>query len=654
MQWLLIIAVVAICARIFFRPVPAPDRRPEDWRSWDGFYALSYGSIRHGATGVEVSPELLGEHLAALRNAGYKTVTPEDLARYADGGHALPEMALLLMFEGGRKDSILNVTALLRESGFVAVACINTGACESGDRFQLTGSELKDLARQPHWYLASMGHEAMSPISHRPEVATDPHFLTTRKFENGVSEDDTAFVIRVMQDYARSANFLGTLTGRSPALFLYPYSDRGIGREADPLAGRVNRMAVELVYRLAFVDGYEPFNGPGRDRYAMTRLRVDGRMSAPALLDRLSRSRLRPRIPESPVTPDDWTFSPKDRDSAVRQETKGTLETVPLQAGTTAWIKGSDDWTDSEISGKVQFSPGASAGIYTRYTESEQCLYLSLAATGIRLQERANSAGHVTLLDHRASLEPGRPYHVRLRLKRNRAFVFLEGQRVGDPAPLTAPDGRGKSGIGSNGGTSIFSAVTAGPLRKVFVVSDQYRALPIPVRESALAFLPDLPVSEKQPQASDGSVCVDQQQAEEMIAAAAEGVEPIPLVNTLVRPVSLGSRPCTSLNELATLKPLVHRLGLRGIGRYKPRDLSEHRLAPVRVLQAQQVRDWMSSSKDTKREIILVEGLESDVVHAIDLLLHNIPPQRLVGSVERADLPPGVGRAVHSRSPEQP
>jgi hypothetical protein len=651
-QWLLIIAVLAICARVFFRPVPAPDRKPEDWRSWEGFYALSYGSIRHGATGIAVSPELLGEHFKALRRAGYKTVTPDDLARYFDGRHALPEKALLLMFEGGRKDSMLNVTPLLRESGFVAAACINTGACESGDRFHLTGSELKDLARQPHWSLGSMGHQAMTHLSQDPKVPTELHFLSGRKYENGVTEDDIAFVMRVMQDYATSANFLGSLTGRSTPLFLYPYTDRGIGRDADPLAGRTNRMAVELVYRLAFVDGREPFNGAGGDRYALTRLRVDGQMTAPALLVRLARSKPHPRTPNSPVESADWTFSPRYSDAAARQEAQASSEGVQLQAGKAAWIKGSDGWTNSEISAKIRFSPGAIAGIYTRYAGPEQCLYLSVAGTGIRLQERSKSGNHVTVLDYKTTLEPSRDYSVRLRIKRNRAFVFMEGRPVGGPAPVTAIEGHGKSGIGSNVGTSIFSAVSAGPLPRVFVVGNRYRSLPAAVRESALAFLLDLTISENQPQTSEGSVCIDEQQAEELVAAAAEGVEPIPLLNTLVPPDTLSSRRCTKLNELPTLKTLIRRLGLRGIGLYKPYELAERPVALIRVLQAEEVRDWMVASKDTRQETIVVEGGESDVARAIGLLLHNIPPQRLVGSVERADLPPGVGRAVHSRSPE--
>ncbi len=652
-QWFLILTIAAAGARILFRPVPQPDRTPENWRSWDGFYALSYGSIMHGATGAEVSPELLGEHFKALREAGFNTITPDDLTRYAEGRHALPENALLLMFEGGRKDSILNVTPLLRHSGFVAVACINTGACESRDRFYLTRAELRDVARQPHWSLGSMGHQAVSHLSHDPKAQKDPHFLTSRKYENGAFEDDTAFVVRIMQDYSTSANFLSSLIGRSPVLFLYPFTDRGLGPKADPLAARVNRMAVELLYRVAFVDGHEPFNGPTRDRYALTRLRVDGRMTARALLDRLSRSKPRPRAPDSSVTSTDWNFAPKARESEVWQGVVDWPPKLELQDGMTAWIKGSEDWTDSQISTLVQLTPDAIAGVYARYVDPEQCLYLSVTTRGIRLQERSKGGSHVTLLDYKSKLEPGRSYRLRLRLKRNRAFVFLNGDQAGQPAPLTAVDSRGKCGIGSKSGTTVFSGVTGGPLPRVFIVGNQYRALPESLRQSALAFLSDLPVTENQSSASGGSVCVDAQQIDEMIAAAAEGVEPIPLVNTVRHTDSASPQPCTRISDLATLKPLVRRLGLRGIGEHKPRDLTEQRLAPVRVLQASQVRDWMSSSKDTRQEIILVEGSESDVLRAIQLLLHYVPPQRLVaGSVHAGELPPGVGIAVHSRSPE--
>jgi len=653
-QWLIIIAIVAVCLRIFFRPVPAPDRSPETWRSWEGFYALSYGAIMRHPTGVEVSSSLLRNHLEALRDAGYKTVTPDDLAHYADGRHALPEKALLLMFEGGRKDSVLNVTPLLRELGFVAVACLNTGACESRDRFYLSSSELNDLARQPHWYLGSMGHQAMSHLSNSPQGRENAHFLTSRKQENGVSEEDTAFVNRVMQDYATSANFLGSLSGRSPVLFLYPYTDRGLGSDADPLAGRINRMAVELLYRLAFVDGSEPFNGLTRDRYALTRLRVDGRLTASALLDRLARSKPRTRTSDSPVLAVDWMFSPKARDLAAQRESGDSLTAVELQDGMSAWVKGSEDWSDSHISAKVRFDPEAVAGIYARYTDPEQCLYLSVAPTGIRLQERRQPGIRVTLGDHKATLKPGREYQVRLTIKRNRAFVFLDGQIIGQSLPLRTVEGHGRCGIGSNTGTSSFSGVKAGPLPVVFVVANEYRSLPAALRESALAFLPELPVVEKQAETSAGAVCVDQSQVDEMIAAAAEGVEPIPLVNTAVSPSATSAETCTRLGDIETLKPVVRRLGLRGVGStHKPRDLAERRLPPVRVLQSNQVRDWLDSSKDAGQEIVLVEGSASEVLRSTDLLLLKIPPHRLVaGSVRPSELPPGVGLAVYPRSPK--
>lgn len=650
MQWLLIIAVVAIGLRILFRPVPEPERRPDSWRSWEGFYALSYSSVTRRATGANVSPELLKKHIAALRSAGYNAITPDDLRRYLDREHALPEKPLLLMFEGGRKDTILNVTPLLRESGFIAVACVNTGACESGDRFYLTGAELRDVAHQPHWYLGSMGHRAMSTLGETRQSEGDAHFLTSRRLDNGVTEDDTAFVIRVMQDYSTSANFLGNMTGNSPALFLYPYADRGVGRGADPLAGRVNRMGVEVVYRLAFVDAHDPFNGPTRDRYALTRLRVDGRMTASDLLERLSQAKPPRRSPGSPIRPADWIFSPKARESGVRVDGVDASEKLRLPEATAAWIRGSEDWSNSEINGTVQFAPGAIAGIYARYSGPEQCLYLSLSATGIRLQERSKPGEHVTLLDHKTALEAGRDYRVRLIVKGNRVSLFLEGHRVGEPLPLTTFEGRGRSGIGSNGGTSTFSAVSAGPLPTVFVVGNQYRTLPASVRESALAFLPNLAVTEKEPGSSEASFCLEQQQVDEMMAAASEGVEPIPVVITAASRVSVGS-PCTVTGDLAGLKPIVRRSGVHGLGVFKPYALPERPLAPVRVLRADQVREWLSSSKNTRHEVILVQGDQPEVLRAIDLLLVRVPPQHLVaGSVRLADLPPGVGIVIESGS----
>ena len=85
---------------------PVHDRAA--WTQRDGFVALSYGGITidDHVTSL-VSKNLLREQLQRLRQAGYQTVTTADIVAFYEQNKPLPEKALYLMFEGGRKDSVL-------------------------------------------------------------------------------------------------------------------------------------------------------------------------------------------------------------------------------------------------------------------------------------------------------------------------------------------------------------------------------------------------------------------------------------------------------------------------------------------------------------------------------------------------------------------
>lgn len=85
-----------------------------------GFIALSYFGVDRVGLQPLISEERLGEHLAALRQQGYVTITQKDIIDFYVNGKPLPARALFLMFEDGRRDTAIFSTAQIEKYNYKA------------------------------------------------------------------------------------------------------------------------------------------------------------------------------------------------------------------------------------------------------------------------------------------------------------------------------------------------------------------------------------------------------------------------------------------------------------------------------------------------------------------------------------------------------
>ena len=96
---ILLLVLLGIFYAFFFLKSYTPYAEDEESSTLNtGFIALSYGGVdRTGRTSDLIGEPLLHDHLAALRKAGYVTVTSKDVAAYYHEGKRLPPRALYLM-----------------------------------------------------------------------------------------------------------------------------------------------------------------------------------------------------------------------------------------------------------------------------------------------------------------------------------------------------------------------------------------------------------------------------------------------------------------------------------------------------------------------------------------------------------------------------
>lgn len=124
----------------------------------NGFIALSYLGVDRTGTESLISTQRLNEHLQALYDNGYVTITQEDIENYYKNGTPLPEKALYLMYEDGRKDTAIFAQQIMEEYNYMATILSYAEKFEIKDRKFLMPKDLLELKENTFWELGSNGY----------------------------------------------------------------------------------------------------------------------------------------------------------------------------------------------------------------------------------------------------------------------------------------------------------------------------------------------------------------------------------------------------------------------------------------------------------------------------------------------------------------
>lgn len=617
MQWLVLAAILGFVGYYLWRPIPQPDYSPETWHDWDGVTVLSFPGITRWETSTYPSEKRLAAHLTALRDAGYRTVLPKDVVAYLKDRAPLPEKALLLIFEGGRKEAFIRATPILQRTGFTAVITVPTMVMDQWGGFYLKQRDLARVSRLPQWNVGSMGHRAIESIP-TDDSAESGRFLAQRIRRRGNEETADAFRNRIAADYAISAHKLKKATGHSPILYLYPFSEAGQGPDADPLAEAANREAVTRNFELAFIGGSNPFNGPGSDPWTLTRLRVPGTWTPEQLLAELAASRPRTRSQDAIGRAGDWVF---DQPSELRNST------LNLSAGANAWLRGSDGWTDVDLSAKLDPGLKGSASLYARYTGPRSWLRVTSDADGLRVQERLEGILH-TLYLHPPTSGTQTAHQIRLRVRNNRAWVWQDDHLLSENIPLSPATCRGRVGLGSERSNLRVSAFSARPLPTRWALVNSIRRIPAAEQDQIQAIVPIWF------RTTDPVPSVSQTAQQDLLQTAVAGIHTLPLL------IGGGELNADAARTWATaidaeliranVKLLVPTLAVEGPAAALAVELRNLGYRITHVLTPAQARvQGRSIAQVTPDEILVVNGRGPEAEQVVAGLLRLIPPNRL-------------------------
>lgn len=123
-----------------------------------GFIALSYFGVSRIGDDVTITTKRFEEHIKALKENGYVTITQQDILDYYLNGKKLPEKALFLMFEDGYAGTAIFAGKLMQKYNLKATMLTYGDKLAIKDPKFLTPKDLKQLEKETYWEIGTNGY----------------------------------------------------------------------------------------------------------------------------------------------------------------------------------------------------------------------------------------------------------------------------------------------------------------------------------------------------------------------------------------------------------------------------------------------------------------------------------------------------------------
>jgi peptidoglycan/xylan/chitin deacetylase (PgdA/CDA1 family) len=264
-------------------------------RYGDDLLTLAFGGVMDNSTANGPTPESttistrrFADDMRMLVAAGYHTVTPQQVAAWHAGRATLPPNALLLTFDGGRTDTVLNAAPILHRLRMRATVFMIGGAYRQAPVFYASPDQLRSLEDQG-WSIeahAIAGHGSVG-VGHGRHLP----YLAARRVSDSALETLPAFTTRVNRDYVDAKLAAGRVSRDPVIAFSWPFGAYGAdGRTNDHATATINLQLARQQFALGFNDdGQETYTLAQRsgDPLRISRLRVDPTLTPRALFERI-------------------------------------------------------------------------------------------------------------------------------------------------------------------------------------------------------------------------------------------------------------------------------------------------------------------------------------------------------------------------------
>ncbi len=361
-----------------------------------GFVALSYFGVDRTGSQSLIGVGRLREHLQALKDLGYVTITQQDILDYYQSGKALPEKALFLIFEDGRRDTAIFSQKILEDCNFKATMLTYPEKFTQKDPKFLMPSELKELEKTTFWEMGTNGYRLsfinvfdrhnqylgeLTPLEHAgvaPYLGRryNHYLMDYIRDEYGIPKESySKMKERINYDYeALQASYSKSL-GYIPGMYILMHSNTGSFGNNDKVSA-VNESWIKSLFTMNFNREGFCFNQRNSSIYDLTRMQPQAYWSTNHLLMRIKYD-IQQDLEFVKGDPDQYKAWETLKGAAEFQPETIVLTSLPLDKGLIR-LKNSNDYGDLKLAVRLK---GNKLGLQKIYLRADETLtrFLSVA-----------------------------------------------------------------------------------------------------------------------------------------------------------------------------------------------------------------------------------------------------------------------------------
>jgi biofilm PGA synthesis lipoprotein PgaB len=191
---------------------------------------LTYHDIGHTTDRYAVPPENFAYQMRLLHDAGWTTMTQNDLANWMQGA-VLPPRTAMITFDDGATGVWKYAEPILRRYNMNASLFIITGSVGTHAPYYMTWDQIRELAATGRWGMEAHTHDGHRRIPSGPAGETEA-FMTAKQWLAAEQRFETQeeHHARVLFDLTECKRLITEQTGQTPRFFAYPFS----AHEDDP------------------------------------------------------------------------------------------------------------------------------------------------------------------------------------------------------------------------------------------------------------------------------------------------------------------------------------------------------------------------------------------------------------------------------------
>ncbi len=387
---ILIILLIAIIKALFSFSVYEPYNSSKLSNNQDsGFITVSYFGVDRTGSDTLISTKRLDEHLKALKDNGYVTITQKDVMDYYLEGKALPPKSLFLLFEDGRRDTAIFSQKIIEEYNLKATMLTYADKFAKEDSKFLSSKDLLELVESSYWELGTNGYrlEYINVFDKDSNYLGNLNSVEFAESASNIERDYNHYLMdyirdehnipiesyeemkqRIDSDYEALSKVYTEELRQVPKLYALMHSNTGQFGTNDKVS-EINKKWIKELFNMNFNrEGYS-LNSKDSSIYDLTRIQPQSYWSTNHLLMRIWDD-----------TKQDIEFVVGDKEKASKfKEVSGkaefkddTIILTSLSEGKgTLKLLSSDNYKDIKISTILNGNIIGSQGIYLRSNEDQ-------------------------------------------------------------------------------------------------------------------------------------------------------------------------------------------------------------------------------------------------------------------------------------------